>query len=250
MQLKNKVALVTGASSGIGAAIATRFAEEGAKVVIGDLNEEAGQAIANDLPEAIFVKLDVSSAESFQAAVTHAVDTFGSLDILVNNAGIDIETESIADCDFDTWSKIISVNLEGAFHGMKFAVQQMKKQSGGAIVNIASVAALVGFPNRPAYSSSKGAVLQLTRATAIENAEHSIRVNAICPSGVQTPLTDRLLEKSPDPEATLKQIEGMTPLPGIVTPQAIAAASLFLASDEASFITGVTLPVDGGYTAR
>lgn len=257
LRLENKIAIVTGGASGIGEAVAARFAREGARVVVADVNEAAGIEVArriqeNDTPgSASFVMVDVTQMASVRALVQGTAAKLGGLDILVNNAGIDGEQAPTADCSLENWRNVLAVNLDGVFYGMKFGLEVMAKNaSGGSIVNMASVAGLVGYPGIPAYNAAKGGVVQLTRAAAIEYASDRVRVNAVCPTGVLTPLLERFIEGAPEPEHVRSMMASMNPLPGIPTVEDVAAATLFLASEESRFITGVALPVDGGFTAR
>lgn len=249
-RLKGKVALITGAASGLGRACAERFAQEGARVVVADIQEEAGKEVAQALPEGRFVKVDVTDPASVEAMIAETVQYYGRLDILFNNAGIDGEQAPTAESTLENWRKVLAVNLDGVYYGMKYGIAVMLEQGGGVVLNMASIVGLVAFGNIPPYSASKAGVIQLTRAAAIEYAAQGIRVNALCPTVVQTPLVERFIQSSPDPEEMRQRMEKMNPIPGMPTPEDVAAAALFLASDEARFITGVALPIDGGYTAR
>lgn len=249
-QLGGKVAIVTGGASGIGRACAERFAQEGARVVVADVQEAASKQIA-DAIDGIFVKTDVTDPASVEALVQQAVNQYGRLDVLMNNAGIDGEQAPLAESTIENWRKVLSINLDGVFFGLKYGIAAMLKQGvGGVVLNTASTAGMVGFGGIPPYTASKAAVINMTRAAAIEYAPQHIRVNAICPSVVMTPLVEHFIQSSTDPEAMRKTFENMNPLPGAPKPSDIAAAALFLVSDEAAFITGVALPIDGGYTAQ
>jgi NAD(P)-dependent dehydrogenase (short-subunit alcohol dehydrogenase family) len=249
-RLKGKVAVITGAASGLGRACAERFAQEGARVVVADIQEEAGKEVAQALPEGRFVKVDVTDPASVEATIAETVRHYGRLDILFNNAGIDGEHAPTDESTLENWRKVLAVNLDGVYFGMKYGIAAMLDQGSGVVLNMASIVGLVAFSKNPPYSASKAAVIQLTRAAAIEYADRRIRVNALCPTVVQTPLLENFIRSSPDPEERRQRIENMNPLPGMPTPEDVAAAALFLASDEAAFITGVALPIDGGYTAR
>lgn len=180
-----------------------------------------------------------------------SVDHYGQIDILVNNAGIEGELSPTVDSSLDNWRKVIAVNLDEVYFGLKYGIAAMvANRNGGVILNMSSIVGLVGFGLLPPYSASKAGVVQLSKAAAKEYATQNIRVNAICPTVVRTPLIERVIESSPDPIKTREQMENMNPLPGLPTPEDVAAAALFLASDEAKFITGIALPIDGGYTAR
>ncbi|MCX6130846.1 MAG: SDR family oxidoreductase [Proteobacteria bacterium] len=254
LRLQDKIAIVTGGASGLGKAIAERFVLEGAKVVIADTNQEAGLALASKLSKAgtaIFIQVDVTNPISVQGLIKETLQRLKRLDILINNAGIDGEQAPTAECTLENWRKVLAVNLDGVFYGLKYGLEAiMKNTSGGSIINMASVAGMIGFPGIPAYNAAKGGVIQLTRATAVEYAAHGIRVNAICPTGVMTPLVEHFVQNSDDPDQMRKAMNSMNPMPGMPSPEDVAAATLFLASNEARFITGVALPIDGGYTAR
>ncbi len=248
-RLDGKVAIVTGGASGLGQAIALRFAEEGAKVVIADLSEEAGQKIASEVG-GHFIKTDVTDASAVEALVKETVSHFGKLDIMVNNAGIDGEQAPIASSSLDNWHKVIDVNLHGVFYGMKYAIEAMVAAgNGGSVINMGSTAGLVGFKDIPPYVASKAGVVNLARAAAQEYGPSHIRVNSICPTVVKTPLVEHFINSSPDPEARRKEFEAYNPLAGMAVPRDVANAALFLASDEARFVSGIALPVDGAYTS-
>jgi 3(or 17)beta-hydroxysteroid dehydrogenase len=249
MRLDGKVALITGAASGMGASMARIFAGEGAKVVVADMLEEDGRKIVADIIQAngaaSFRRLDVTSETEWQAAVAAAVAEFGKLDILVNNAGI---SGSAVEDLYDTaaWDQIMAVNARGAFLGTKYAVPAMRAAGGGAIVNISSISGVVG--NRgihAAYNASKGAVRTLTKLTAVQHGRHNIRANSVHP-GLMPPM--RTSGRTADPATRAKMLEGV-PLGRAGRVEEVANAVLFLASDEASYITGAELYVDGGYLA-
>lgn len=248
--LKNKVILITGGASGLGKATAERFAKEGAKVVIADIQVEEGKQVAKDLAEAIFVETDVTDHEAVKNVVDKTVEKYGSLDILFNNAGIDGEQKPTAESTLDNWEKVRSIDLDGAFYCLKYGLAQMKKQGSGVIINTSSTAGLVGFEDIPPYTAAKGALVQLTKSCAMEYAKHGIRVNSIAPSVVKTALVEHFIESSEDPEATEEGFNELNPMPGWIQPEDVAAAVAFLASDEARYITGHTLPIDGGYVAQ
>jgi len=249
MRLQNKVTLVTGAAAGIGAEIATRFAAEGAQVLIGDFDEALGKATADricrDGGRARFVPLDVTQETSWLEALNGIRTTEGRLDILVNNAGI-TKRIPITEMPLSDFESVMAVNVRGVFLGIKHALPLMKAHGGGSIVNISSIAGLVGhkFTNET-YSTSKGAVTMLTRSVAVRHARDNIRCNSIHPCTVDTPMVRELFK---DPEKKKERLDEV-PLGRIADARDVANAALFLASDEASFITGVALPVDGGLTA-
>ncbi len=250
-RLQDRVAVITGAASGLGRASAERFAQEGARVVVADINVEAGQAFAQTLPDALFVPVDVADPAAVAALIDRTVEHYGRIDILFNNAGISGSEGPTADCSVENWRRVMAVNLDGVFYGMKFGIAAMlRQQSGGVVLNTASIAGLAAFARMPPYAASKAAVIHLTKSAAIEYAAQGIRVNAICPTLVYTPMVAQFFQNSPDPEATAQAFTNINPMPGAPTPEEIAAAAAFLASDDARFITGIALPVDGGYTAR
>ncbi len=250
-QLKGKVVLVTGASSGIGRATALAFAREGAKVVVADVQVEGGEETVRIIKEAgveaIFVKTDVSDAAEVERLINRAKETFGRLDCAHNNAGIEGITAPTADCTEENWDRIIKINLKGVWLCMKYEIPQMLKQGSGAIVNTASVAGLVGFQGLPAYCASKGGIIQLTRTAALEYATKGIRINAVCPGVIRTPMVERVTGGKPEVEA---QFTALEPVGRMGTPEEIAEAVVWLCSDAASFVTGHPLVVDGGLLAQ
>ena len=250
-KLEGKIAIITGAASGLGKAIAHRFSSEGAKVIIADLQEGAGKTLANSLTDSLFLKVDVSVPSEVEAMVTTAVAHYGKLDVLVNNAGIVGQQAPTTESTIDNWRKVIAVNLDGVYFGMKYGIAAiLEGKNGGVVLNMASIVGMVAFGNIPAYSAAKAGVIQLSKATAIEYAPHKIRINAICPTVINTPLVEKHIANSSEPDVLRQAMQNMNPIPGMPTPEDVASAALFLASDEARFITGVALPVDGGYTAR
>jgi len=248
-RLDGKVAIITGGGSGIGRATAVVFAKEGARVVVADWIAEGGKETVSMIKEAggeaIFIKTDVSKAEDIKNMIKTSVNTYGKLDILMNIAGIVEEEVSTIDCTEEVFNKIIAVNLNGVWLGMKYAIPEMLKTGGGSIVNTASIAALEAYKGIPAYAASKGGVISMSRVAAIEFAANNIRVNCIAPGHVATPLF--LGCWSPD---QLKHLEDIAPQGRLGKPEEIAQVALFLASDESSHITGQTVVADGGITAR
>lgn len=244
-------ALVTGGASGIGAACSRLFAEEGARVAVADIDHGAALALAGSLSGAIAVHLDVSDEAQVKAAVTGVVEAFGGLDIVVNNAGITGSLIATHDAPVEVWDAVSAVNGRGVFLVLKHAIAHMREHGSGAIVNLASISGLVASaPDAAAYIYSKTGIVGLTRAVACDYAKDNIRVNAVAPGQVLTPLVERLIMEASDPEAERAFRENRHAKPGFIAPEDIAAAVAFLASDDARWITGVTLPVDGGYTAR
>ncbi|MDD2912535.1 MAG: SDR family oxidoreductase [Candidatus Bipolaricaulis anaerobius] len=250
-KFSGKVALVTGAAAGIGRATALAFAREGAKVVLADVlvkeGEEAAQAIRKAGGEAIFIKTDVSKPAEVERAVNQAIENFGRLDVAFNNAGIEGRRAPTADCAEETWDRVISINLKGVWLCLRQEIPAMVNQGGGAIVNNASIAGLVGFPGLPAYTASKFGVIGLTKAAALEYAKDGIRVNAVCPGVIHTAMVDRLIQENPEMEAGLA---AGTPLGRMGEPEEIAEVVTWLCSDAASFVTGHALAADGGYVAQ
>lgn len=250
--MEGKVALVTGGSSGIGRATALVFARKGAKAVVADVNVAGGQETVRMIKEdggvAIFVRADVSKAADVEAMVNKAVDAYGRLDYAFNNAGTTggfrAPTHEYPE---DTWDRIIDINLKGVWLCMRHEIPQMLKQGGGAIVNTASAAGLVGFAPNPIYAASKHGVVGLTRSTALQYARDEIRVNAVCPATIRTPSAERTIAEHPELET--RAIERQ-PLGRFGTPEEVAEAVLWLCSDAASFITGHAMAVDGGYVAQ
>jgi NAD(P)-dependent dehydrogenase (short-subunit alcohol dehydrogenase family) len=247
--LNDKVALVTGAGSGIGRAIAYELAEAGARVVVSDIQEEGGRetvrAIAAKGGQAAFFKADTSKPSENEAMVAETVKRFGALHVAVNNAGIGGPSAPIADYPLDGWEKVIAVNLSGVFYGMRYQIPALKAAGGGSIVNMASILGQVGFRNSAAYVAAKHGVVGLTKNAALEYAPDKIRVNVVGPGFIRTPL----VEKSMDAKA-MKALEGMHPLGRLGEASEVAELVLWLASDAASFVTGSYYAVDGGYLAQ
>jgi NAD(P)-dependent dehydrogenase (short-subunit alcohol dehydrogenase family) len=248
-KLDGRIAIVTGAASGIGETCAELFAAEGATVVVADLQTQAGQTLADRLG-GIFVRVDVTDPASVEALIRDSADRHGRIDILMNNAGIDGDQAPTAQSSLENWRRVMAINMDGVYYGMRCVLPVMIEQRGGVILNTASTVGLNAMGGIPAYSASKAGVIHLTKAVAIENAFYGIRANAICPSVVYTPLLQHFIENASDPEGARRGLESLNPMPGMVTRDAVAKAALFLVSDDSSFITGVALPIDGGYTAR
>jgi len=253
MKLKGKVALITGGNSGIGRATAILFAEEGARVVIAARNEARGnetvEAIARAGGEAIFVACDVRRAEDCRKAVEATIEAFGRLDILFNNAGVIYPGRTVVDATEEEWDHTMAVNVKGAYLMSKYAIPWMIKSGGGVIINTASVWGLVGGKGAAAYCASKGAMVLLTKAMALDHASQNIRVNCICPGSVDTPMLRQEMEELGGVEKLRPTFEAKHPLGRICTPEEVAKAVLYLASDDSSFVTGASLAIDGGRTA-
>lgn len=252
MQLKGKVALVTGGTEGMGYATAEAFLRAGAKVVISGRSIEKGEAAVKrlaSLGEVTFVKGDVSIADDAERMVETTVERLGRIDVLFNNAGVYLE-KSAEDTTEEEWDQVIDVNLKGTFLVSKYAVPHMKRQGGGAIVNNSSDAGLVGNRACAAYCASKGGVTIMTKAMALDYAKDNIRVNCVNPAVIDTPMVAREVARVDDPEKYTHQMNIDHPIGRIGRPEEVAKAVLFLASDQASFITGAALSVDGGLTAQ
>ncbi|HSM54978.1 MAG TPA: SDR family oxidoreductase [Candidatus Sulfomarinibacteraceae bacterium] len=250
--MEGKVAIVTGGSSGIGLSTALAFAEKGARVVIADIADEAGQEAVEQIEaaggEAIFVNADVSKAEAVKALVDKTIEAYGRLDYAVNNAGIGGPAKQTAEYSEDEWNQVIGINLTGVWLCMKYEIEAMLQNGGGAIVNVASILGTVGFATAPAYVAAKHGVVGLSKTAAIEYATEGIRVNSVCPGFIYTPM----LENAGMAEGTEahQQIASLHPMQRMGTPEETANMIVWACSDEASFVTGATLLVDGGYTAR
>jgi NAD(P)-dependent dehydrogenase (short-subunit alcohol dehydrogenase family) len=253
-RLSEKRAIVTGAGSGIGRAIALRLAAEGARVVISDVDEEAAASVASQAGresrgQHLVRKTDVTDSGEVEALVGASVDAWGGLDIIVNNAGIGVAgtTTNTSEGDYE---KVMDVCLRGTFFGMKYAIPAIRDAGGGSVINMSSVAALVGIGDRAIYSAAKGAILALTRAAAIDHIEEGVRVNCIAPGTVDTPWIGRITAGYDDPEEARRNMQARQPHGRFVAPEEIAAMAAYLASDEAASVIGACMIVDGGVTAR
>jgi NAD(P)-dependent dehydrogenase (short-subunit alcohol dehydrogenase family) len=245
-----KVVFVTGGASGLGEAAAVRLASEGARVVIADIDSDGARRVAGQLPDALAVTVDTADAASVQNAVRAAVDHYGRIDVVFNNAGVTGAQFPLHDIPVDDWQRVRGIDGDGFFFVMKYCIAQMLKTGGGSIVNTASTAGLTGQLHISPYTFAKAGVIGLTRSAAIEYASQNIRVNAIAPTAVWTPLVERFAQTAPDPAAMRAALESYNPMPGIPLAEDVAAAVAFLASDEARWIIGHTLPIDGGYCAQ
>ena len=251
MRLKGKVAIITGAGSGLGKAAALLFAKEGAKIVVAANREKGGEETVKLIIEsggdAIFTQVDVTKASHLEKAVKTAVNKYCRLDIMFNNAGTPGPGKLIAELTEEEWNRVLAVNLNGVFLGTKYAVPEMLKGGGGVIINVSSVAALMPRRYAGAYSAAKAGVIQLTRTTALEYARKNIRVNCILPGPIDTPFFTKVAGGDPDKIAAFKEkVRNEVPLGRFAQPEEIAQVALFLASDEASYITGAAFAADGG----
>jgi len=246
--MKNKTVIVTGAASGIGKAAAILFAKNGANVIVSDLQESEGKAVVSDIisagGKASFFKTDVAKSEEMEALVDFAVKTYGKLDVAVNNAGIGGEINPTADMSIEGWNKVISVNLNSLFYGMKYQIKAMLKNGSGSIVNISSILGSVGFAGSSGYSAAKHGVIGLTQTAALEYSAQNIRINAVGPGFIETPLLSGL-------NAEVKQqLVALHPIGRLGKSEEVAELIFWLSSDKSSFVTGSYYPVDGGYLAR
>ena len=250
-ELEGKVVLVTGAGSGIGRESALAFAAAGGRVVVSDVVVNGGEETVAQIKaaggEATFVRADVSQRADVEALVRQTVESYGRLDCAHNNAGIEGDLAPTCDCTEANWDRTIAVNLKGVWLCMKYEIPQMVEQGGGVIVNTSSVAGLVGFLNLPAYVATKHGVAGLTRTAALEYAEQGIRVNAVCPGVINTPMIDRIVAGDAEAEA---QFTALEPVGRMGSPAEVAQAVVWLCSDRASFVTGIAMPVDGGFVAQ
>jgi NAD(P)-dependent dehydrogenase (short-subunit alcohol dehydrogenase family) len=250
MRFDNKVLFVTGGASGLGAATARRFADEGARVAIADINEEAAREYAGSLPDAVALAVDTADPASVARAIQSAVAHYGRIDVIFNNAGIEGEQTALHEMTVDNWQRVTSINGDGVFYVLKHGIEAMLETGGGAVINTSSTAGLTAQDNISPYTFTKAGIVGLTRSAAVEYAARGIRVNAIAPTVVMTPLVRRFIENAADPAEMLQRMESFNPMPGIVQPEDVAALVAFLASDDARWITGITVPIDGGYCAR
>ena len=259
LKLENRVALITGAGSGIGKAAAQLFAKEGARIVVADLDRGRGEDTAKKIRagggQSIFVETDVTKSSLVEAAVSKTISEFGRIDILHNSAGVDIfvinpkADGTVVGTLEEDWDRLLAINLKGAFLFAKYTLPHMMKQRSGVVINMGSEYGVVGGLASAAYCASKGGIVLLTKQMALDYAPYNIRVNCICPCNVETPLMEKGLATSEDPEAMKRTWEKIMPLGRFSKPEEIAAGALYLASDDASFVTGTVLSIDGGVTA-
>ncbi|MEJ6979374.1 glucose 1-dehydrogenase [Pedobacter sp. P351] len=246
--LENKIAIVTGAGSGIGKAIALLYASEGARIIVSDINEKGGDEVVSQIKarggEAFFVRADTSMPGDNEMLVQQAVENFGGLHLAVNNAGIGGAIMPVGEYPIESWDKVISINLSGVFYGLRYQIPAIISSGGGCIVNMASILGKVGTPNSAAYVAAKHGVIGLTEAAALEYAAQNVRINAIGPGYILTPLLNILDDE------TKKSLAGLHPMGRLGKPEEVAELALWLNSDKASFVTGSYYNVDGGYLAQ
>ena len=249
-RLEGKRAVVTGAGAGIGRAIALRLAGEGARVALADVDEEAAKNVASEIAgETLARRSDVTRADEVEALVSSVVEGWGGLDVMVNNAGVGVAATAV-DTTEEDYDRVMDVCVRGTLLGMKYAIPAIKDSGGGSVINMSSVAALVGITDRAVYSAAKGAILSLTRAAAIDHVEEGVRVNCIAPGTVDTPWVSRITSGYDDPEQARANMQARQPHKRFVTPEEIAAMAAYLASDESASCIGACMIVDGGVTAR
>ena len=249
MRLRDKIAIITGSGGAIGSVTAKRFATEGAKVVVTDVIEEAGEKTVKEIRDsggdAIFVGADITKVAHTERLVKSVVDRLGRVDVLFNNAGAEV-TKSLHEYMEEEYDRVMDVNVKGSFFCTRFVLLEMMKQRGGSIINMGSIGGLTGVPKAGAYSAAKGALVNLTRYVALEYAPYNIRCNCICPGAVDTEMMSRYMQAAPE---AARRVIAHHPMGRIARPEEVASAAVFLASDESSFVTGVNLAVDGGYLA-
>ncbi|HLS20796.1 MAG TPA: glucose 1-dehydrogenase [Bacillota bacterium] len=245
-RLQDKVAIITGAASGMGAVTAKMFAKEGAKVVATDIQTDALNNLAQEIEKeqgaVLALKLDVTSEEDWKNVITKAKETYGQIDVLVNNAGVSTD-KTIANMEMDEWNKISDILLNGCVIGMKYTIPEMQKSGGGSVINISSIGGIVGMAGTSPYTAAKGALRALTKSAAVEYAKDLVRVNSVHPGIIETPMT------APSMEGAKEYFSAFTQLPYFGKPEDVAYGILFLASDESRFMTGAELVIDGGWTA-
>jgi NAD(P)-dependent dehydrogenase (short-subunit alcohol dehydrogenase family) len=250
-RVKGKVALITGGGSGIGRATATLFASEGARVVVADYNAEGGERTVKEIKaaggDAIFHPADVANPKDVEALVAKTIATYRRLDCAFNNAGIEGEFSSTPDCSLENWQRVIAINLSGVFYCMKYEIPEMLKTGGGTIVNTSSICGLAGIANTSAYTAAKHGVAGLTKTAALEFSSKGIRVNAVCPGFIRTPMVARVMDRGSFDEKAVIQTH---PINRLGKAEEIAEAVLWLSTDASSFVSGVPMPIDGAYMAQ
>jgi NAD(P)-dependent dehydrogenase (short-subunit alcohol dehydrogenase family) len=244
----NHVVLVTGGGSGIGAAAARMFGAEGARVAVADIDARSAEAVASSLPQAIAVPFDIADRRAVESGMSRAAKELGGMDVVFNNAGIDDKRQRLHETDDANWQRIMRVNGDGFFNVLRAGIALLLVNGGGSIVNTASTAALTAVADISPYTFSKGGLVALTRSAALEYASDGIRVNAVAPGATLTPLLEQFIAEGEDPAGMRARMEANSPMGGMSLPDDVANAVLFLASDEAARITGLTIPVDGGQT--
>lgn len=249
-RLEGKRTIVTGAGAGIGRAIALRFADEGARVVLADVDEDAAGKVATEIGgDTLVHRTDVTRAEDVEALVGGVVSEWGGLDVMVNNAGVGVAA-TVVDATEKDYDRMMDVCVRGTFLGMKYAIPAIRESGGGSVINMSSIAALVGLSDRAIYCAAKGAILSMTRAAAIDHVAEGVRVNCIAPGTVDTPWISRITSAYDDPEEARKKMQARQPHNRFVTPEEIAAMAAYLAADESGSAIGACMVVDGGMTAR
>ncbi|CAN7772045.1 SDR family oxidoreductase [Variovorax sp. LjRoot290] len=250
MKLSGKICVITGGASGIGRASALLFAHHGATVVVADLSESSvGEVARSAGGESIGIAADVSYAASMEALFDTVASRFGRLDVMVNNAGFGLRAD-ITQTTAQDWDRLLAVNVTGVYHGCRLAIPLLRRSGGGVIVNTASVAGLVGVKDRAAYCATKGAVVAMTRAMALDHVKDGIRVNAVAPGTIDSPYFENIFAGAPDPAALRRTYEARQPMDRMGTPEEVAEGILWLASAESAFVTGTILTIDGGMTAQ
>ena len=248
-RVDGKVALITGAASGLGAESARRLAREGAKVMLTDLAADAGEAVAGEIPGSVFMSQDVTDEARWTEVVDATLARFGKIDVLVNSAGVGEGGEPILEATLEAWRRVVGINLEGTFLGVKAVAPTMAAAGKGSIINLSSILGKVGLPGAAAYCASKGGVLMLTKSVALELAPLGVRVNSVHPGFIETPMVLNAFRNSENENEMRDMIVGRHAMARLGVPREIADAIVFLASDESSFMTGAELVIDGGYTA-